>query len=241
MSNFYSNYTPTNTYSVSDFIVLIYENLGKARKRGGGYVLGIKYYDDLGRYCSVVEINKLYIPFINEDLGKYLPNYPIGTYKYGKPIISFQINSDAPSWAKYYRFLWTKNINTIKILQWFINDVKYITQYDELDNTFVETTFQNKNATSVLLNIGNIVNYRNQNPLSNVGYSFDSGDRIRLISKRDNSKYEYTDLRVVSYKPTGYLQVEINSSIQEISYFQIYKNTLENCFKNNFNSKHGKN
>ena len=81
-----TTYTSTNKYQT----ILISSNLHnrncfiwKDHKRGGNYIYALRYYDYGGRLCSVVTAPNLniYIPFITEDLGKYLPNqYATGTY-----------------------------------------------------------------------------------------------------------------------------------------------------------------
>lgn len=226
---FYPDYTPTAGVDLGDIeLEISLAKIGKARKRGGNYLVGVRYYDDLGRFCSVVQTNQVYVPFITEDLNQYFPvQYPVaGTYKYGKPTISWSIAGTAPLWAKYFRIMWSKNLFQAKLLQWVVNEVKYITSYDSTDDTFKETTFANSDATSIMLNISNLVTFGDQNQNSQLSYSFTAGDRVRLIAARDGVYHNgLFDYEVTGYKTGGWLVIPNDFSLQEIQsgeYIEIY-------------------
>ena len=228
---FIPNYTPLLTFDLGDLFVQYIDNGGvkKARKRGGSYLLGVRFYDDTGRLCSVVQGAEVYIPFITEDLGQILPDqYALGTYRYGKPTITATINTPPPSWAKYMRFMWTRNLYQGKYLQWCANEVKYITSYDNDNNTFTETTFQNGDATMIMINISNIATFARQNNESQIGYSYEAGDRIRLIADRDLNYFNgLFDTEVISYVTGGWLLVSSRVSLPELksgTLFEVYNN-----------------
>lgn len=227
---FSGTYSILNPYDVADFVIeVIGSSVAKARKRGGSYLLGGRFYDNHGRFCSVVQASEVYIPFITEDLHTYFPDkYPSGTYKYGRPTITAQITTPPPSWAKYFRFMWTKNLYQGKYLQWCANEVKYITSYDNDLDTFTETSFQNGDATMVMINVSNIATFARQNNGSQVGYAYEDGDRLRLIADRDINYFNgLFDTEVLGYKTGGWILIQNRVSLSEIksgTFFEVYNN-----------------
>jgi hypothetical protein len=224
-------YSPTSIINIGDIVVQENYNLSiKARKRGGSYLLGGRFYDEHGRFCSVVQASEVYIPYITEDLNTYFPDKYTNpnTYKYGRPTITATITTPPPSWAKYFRFMWTKNLYQGKYLQWCANEVKYITSYDNDLDTFIETTYQNGDATMIMINISNIATYARQNNNSQVGYSYEDGDRLRLIADRDINYFNgLFDTEVFGYKTGGWLLIQNRVSLSEIksgTFFEVYNN-----------------
>lgn len=214
---------------IPDFIVDESNSLvGKAHKRGGKYTYGIRYYDENGRFCSVVKAFEMYLPFVTQDLNVLciqdnydLPNqYPVGTFKYGKPTINWHIaaSQKAPEWAHYYQWVRTKNSIYGRYLQWEINSVTYLSSIATTDTPEIITSYFNFDAVAIKISISNIIDYAAKNPESQIGYTFQEGDRIRIIANRDivylNS---YIDLNVISYDiDTQSLIVKIDSQQIEI-------------------------
>lgn len=226
---FYGTYSLSIPYDVADFIVeIIRSGLEKARKRGGSYLLGGRFYDEHGRFCSVVQAAEVYIPFITEDLSTYFSKYSPNTYLHGRPTITATITTPPPSWAKYFRFMWTKNLFQGKYLQWCANEVKYIASYDNDLDTFIETSYQNGDATMIMINISNIATYARQNNSSQVGYAYEDGDRLRLIADRDINYFNgLFDTEVLSYRTGGWLIIQNQVSLGEIksgTFFEVYNN-----------------
>ena len=222
-------YSLANPFNIGTLIAdIISSAIGKARKRGGSYLLGGRFYDAHGRFCSVVQASEVYIPFITEDLSTYFSKYSPNTYKYGRPTITATITTPPPSWAKYFRFMWTKNLYQGKYLQWCANEVKYITSYDNDLDTFTETSFQNGDATMIMINISNIATYARQNNNSQVGYAYEDGDRLRLIADRDINYFNgLFDTEVFGYKTGGWLLIQNRVSLSEIksgTFFEVYNN-----------------
>ena len=214
-------------------------------KRGGSYNLGLQYYDAANRSGSVLIDSRfnIYIPGVTEDLGKYLPNYPLGTYLHGVPFVSVRIKHAAPSWAKTFQLVRTKNQIQSKILDWRANQVKYIISYS-YDNTVdppkfqsVDTTYANGDATHVMIDLSNISAYYQNNNASQIAYSFEDGDRIRFIKDRDEVYYEgLYDKQVLSYQNSQWLIFKFESGDKEIKSgvaFEVYsikKTTDEKLF-----------
>lgn len=206
-----TTYTTTNKYEtiispVNCTIITVL--FGKDHKRGGNYIYALRYYDYGGRLCSVVTAPDLniYIPFITEDLGKYLPNqYATGTYKTGRVSLNWQLNSDPPVWASTYQWMRTKDNHYSKYLSWVINSVKYVSKiYQDEDNPETETSYGNGDATNIMLDISNISDYKRRNPSSLVSYEFEEGDKVRLIRDQDGTYLQgLIEYDVVAYQTTG--------------------------------------
>ena len=189
-------YSPTAIYDIGTFQINELNNPSlKAHKRGGKYTYGIRYYDEGGRFCSVSKAFEMYLPFITEDLNVlcneenyYDPNqYPVGTFKYGKPTITWFIDPSQkpPTWAYYYQWMRTKNSIYGNYLQWSANQVTYLSALATDTAPEIKTSYQNNDAVAIKISISNIVDYAAQNPLSNVGYAPQAGDRVRIIANRD--------------------------------------------------------
>lgn len=209
-----SDYNPTNHFNVSDFVINEGNNPNqKAHKRGGKYSYALRYYDFAGRLCSVTKAFDMYLPFVTEDLntlclqdGYSNPSqYPAGTFKYGKPSVNWilQPSFNPPIWAAYYQWMRTKNAIYGRYLQWVANSVTYLSAVATDLTPDIETSFANSDAVAIKIQIGNIVDYSSQNPTSQIGYSFESGDRVRLIANRDiDYDSGIQDYEVVSYDLT---------------------------------------
>jgi len=218
-----SQYNPTNPYIVADFIIDENNNPAlKARKRGGQYIDGIRYYDNAGRLCSVARLFDIYIPFETEDLNKYFPNqYAPNTYIQGKPVISWALdpNYNPPEWAAFYQFVRTKNLIYGRYLQWVANQVTYLSAV-ETDNTpEIETAYANGDATAIKISISNIISYQSANNDSQVGYTFEQGDRLRLMADRTVQFYQgVNDFEITSYdETTQSVIVKITSASVQIT------------------------
>jgi len=213
-------YSPTAVFTLFDIGVTVRtEEVGKARKRGGSYLVGIRYQDEAGRVCSVVDLGKAYIPFYGEDLNQYYPDsYPIpNTKKYGPARIRVNLNSKPPKWAHYYQILITKNIHHSKSLQYLVNNVQYITSYDDDNQEASETSYSNGDANQVMINLNNLIDQFDRENDSQLGYTFEEGDRVRLVLNEDGVYYdELFEFKAVSYKNGNWLVLKTESSLPEI-------------------------
>lgn len=205
-------YSPTANYPIPDFTVNHNADpTQKALKRGGNDLFGGRGYDDAGRLCSVFPLFELYTPFITEDIGRYGIEdfggaiYPSDTFRYGKPTVRIVLDSSTifPSWMKYFQIMRTKNTIYGRYLQWVANEVTYVAALATSDVPEIKTTFQNRNATAIKISIKNIIDYSSQNNNSTIGYQYQVGDRLRIITDR-NLEYinGLNDFEVTSYDST---------------------------------------
>jgi hypothetical protein len=229
-------YSITAKYDIGDFFVNESANPSiKARKRGGNYPIVGRGYDNAGRLCSCFELAETYIPFITEDIGKYGIEdfsgavYPSSTFLYGK--LSLRVILDAattfPTWMSYLQVMFPKNTIYGRYLQWVANKVTYIASLATDDTPEIQTSFQNIDATAVKISLANILDYESQNNDSQIGYQYQDGDRLRIITDRSlNYINGLNDFEITGYdsttqeiiiKPSGY-----SSEIQSGSLFEIF-------------------
>lgn len=228
-------YSPTAAFLVPDFIIDEQNNPSKkAHKRGGNYTYGLRLYDTAGRLCSVVNAVEIYIPFVTEDLGKYSIEdfggtiYPANTFKYGKPSIKLVLapTTTFPDWVSTMQWMRTKNSIYGRYLQWIANEVTYLSAVATETTPEIQTSFQNVDAVAIKISIKNIIDYSAQNPASQVGYTYQAGDRLRLMYDRSlNPINGLNDFEITNYdsatqsviiKPEGFGQEILSGTVFEI-------------------------
>ena len=70
-------------------------------------------------------------------------------------------------------------------------------------NPPVVSSFQAGDATNIYISISNLVDYKNSNPDSILAYSYQAGDRLRLIGDQNGNKYnQLYELEVTGYDTT---------------------------------------
>jgi len=234
--NVTTQYNPIRRYNVGDFEVIKQNQPSiKALKRGGNYIYGLRLYDDAGRLCSVAKAFEMYVPFITEDIGKYQIEdfagaiYPANTFKYGKPSIKWVLDPTTifPTWATTFQWMRVKNSIYGRYLQWVANQVTYLSAVATSSTPEIETSFQNSDAVAIKISISNIVNYYAQNNDSQVGYSYEPGDRIRLIENRYLENYNgLNDFEVTSYETDSQSIIvkagQINTELQSGMLFEVF-------------------
>ncbi len=192
-------YSPTVPFIVPDFTITeTVIAVLVAQKRGGKKPYGLRYLDLAGRVCSVVEGFAAYIPYLTEDLSKYptvinpatnLP-YAAPTVLGGQPTLSwaFKPNFAPPIYAAYYQWMWALDGIYKTELQWVANSVQYVSAFanSAAGAPAIDTSFSNGNYVGALISISNLLQYAQVNPDSLIGYSYTAGDRLRLISDRNN-------------------------------------------------------
>lgn len=228
-------YSPTAIFPIPDFIIDESNNPSiKAHKRGGNYTYGLRLYDVAGRLCSVVKAVEIYVPFITEDLGSYSIEdfsgviYPANTFKYGKPSIKLILAATTtfPSWVSTMQWMRTKNSIYGRYLQWVANQVTYLSAVATESTPEIETSFQNSDAIAIKISIKNIIDYSAQNPDSQIGYTYQAGDRVRLMYDRSlNPINGLNDFEISNYDsatqsiiilPEGFSQEILSGSLFEI-------------------------
>jgi len=189
----YPLYNNTTPYPISDIVFnRPVSYLKKYLKSGGSYSFAELWVDDMNRRCSIstkTDFDK-YIPFITEDVNKYYPNIPSqqaeGSFK-----LTLNLNGSPPDWAVKLYILRTKNANYNAYLQFPVTQIKYAYGYDSDDDSIFETTYQNRDANLIFIDLlGALKNYKEYNAGSNKNWVFEEGDRIRFIRTSDGQLFD---------------------------------------------------
>lgn len=196
----------------------------KAHKRGGNYTYAGRLYDDAGRLCSCFFLFETYVPFITEDIGKYgIENfdglvYPANTFRYGKPSVKWVLDSTTvfPTWAKTFQLMRVKNSIYGRYLQWVANQVTYLSATKTTSTPEIKTAFQNSDAVAIKISISNILGYYSNNNDSNVGYTYQAGDRVRLIADRSLKNYSSANFASIQGNITDFEVTSYDSATQEL-------------------------
>lgn len=160
-------------------------------KHGEKYQVGIVYYDRINRdnYVNVGSKSIISIPYFTEGINAVK-----------NPVVSWSIYSDAPSWATHYQWVRTKGHVYGNYLQFAINDVDYINGIKS-DGTYTVGALS-ASTIYVRMYLKTLDWYKTYYPNTNVGYSFQKGDRVRLKRRGDNTQLWFDklyDYEIVSY------------------------------------------
>jgi len=178
-------------------------------KRGAYHAFSVLYKDELGRVGSVQ----------NPENMRAIVNWYDVVDNNSKVYPIIKIRSKAPSWAKYYDILYNGNNSITKNLidgfSGFLQaEIKFV-----IDNVSI---YSNVNLSSVF-------DYAINNGFSKLFYSFQEGDRIRLI-RDDVGTYltDYKDYSILSFnEDTKVLKVRTNEDSfnldQKIYLAEIYR------------------
>jgi hypothetical protein len=183
-------------------------------KRGWDGEFGLIYYDFASRSnaANTSEKTKVHINFYTE------PDENGNLYPTGKPVLTWKINHIPPSWATHYQWVRTRNEALNDYLQFVADSIEYI---DDFNNT---ATFNN--ATKIIIDIGNIGDYKTKFPNSQVGIIPDDEYRVRFIKNQSGNIYqEYIDMEIIeatSSTITIYQNFDLGQ-IGEGTLFEIYR------------------
>jgi hypothetical protein len=182
-------------------------------KRGGTYEFGLVYYDRANRSGAVNTSPdlKLYIPFITEATPA------------GAPLVEWSISHTPPEWATHYAWVRTKNSGYNSYFQWAVKGVRYVQKVDREaeipEGESLPPVILGSKATAkdIYIDISNIIDYSDRYSNSLIGYSFEHGDRLRLIAN-ENGDYFTTliDLEIKGMWGASEIIVENLLSLPEL-------------------------
>jgi hypothetical protein len=150
----------------------------------GKYAVGILYYDEYLRPCYVQKINEVDVQRGNSDYAQAL------IYR-----LQLTINHYAPTWAKYWTVVLSKNLNqeTFTEVDLSIDTGTPITDDSEYIYIDVNTS------------IGLWESVYNNTGLVYQPYVFTKGDRVTIYNDTDN---EYIDREIVAVDEDGKIMIE---------------------------------
>lgn len=154
-------------------------------RRGGEYVIGIEYLDDADRKSAVIidpTNSRVKIPFYTENTAIGVNNFPA--------IVQMIISHEPPEWATKYQLVRTKDLSQTTYLQWTSNGIAY----ENIDGG----TAPMASAAYLVINIENITWYQDKTNIgSKVAFPYVNGDRVRFISKRNGTQYNFNDHEII--------------------------------------------
>lgn len=157
-------------------------------KLGSSIKLGIEYEDFDGRKSLIYTVDAL---IVNIDTINELGGYKIST-------ITLQINHKPPIWAKYYQIVRSADLVYGSYIQMLIQKVVDVNEDDAQD--FLD------------LVVGSLYTYQKIHPNSPLQYTFEKGDRLRLLKNIDTQTYyDVFETEIVAYNAT--LNEEITSNV----------------------------
>lgn len=172
-----------NVYpSVNRVDTVILEDNGQSLnniKLGSSNGYGIMYEDEDGRK-SLVYSNNTIIPIstVNE----------LGGIK--RPVVSLEIKNPAPEWATYYQVVRTGDLVYDDYIQLLIQ--KIVVNTDSSGNEFYD------------LVVGSLYAYQKIYPNTTIGFPFEKGDRVRLVSEYNGTAWtipsDIKEYEVIEYK-----------------------------------------
>lgn len=172
------NLFATNEHSIVTGVAATPSSLIKSRdfKTGANHILSLVYYDKEMRPFSVLT---------GDDFNVYIPTLPeinvSGAHNsYNERFsIDWQINHLPPANAKYYQWFYAGNSSITKSWQYVL---------DGTNPTAIEGPYLKFNITP-LQKVKDVFSNSNIEP-----YSFEKGDRVRVLTKGATTTYAYGDV-----------------------------------------------
>lgn len=179
-------------------------------KHGGAYRFGIVYADQFGRLSTTMTND--WETTTGASLNVNIPTEQEPGGDWGMPKLRMSIFNQAPSWAKKYYIVRTKNAAMNTYMRFLVNCVNY---YDD-DNNITSQA----NATKVALNFYNIIpsgnepgSFYDRFPGSLLTLSYVKGMRIRFIMDANGNYYNgYYDFAVTGNKSYANLEFYLENA-----------------------------
>ena len=232
--SFYNN---TNIYNSGDIVVSFTDNDITPTyylKNGGTYDFGVTLMDRALRKTTVIsnEIkHRLRLPFTTELIRDYFPNMTTDssgnaitptTKANGYFTVKIKPVSAPPVWSTHLYILRTENQVYSDYVQMIVSDVKYVVNYSEqvIDGVVtpnpVYTTFNAADANEIYLDLTtSFIQYKDRNSDSIKGWTFEKGDRLRFIYKKDGSLHGFVEVEIKEQRG-NYFVIPLADSLGEI-------------------------
>lgn len=232
----YNNETPANDYLITNKSVLTFlSDVKCAFKHGGSYKFGIVYADEFGRLSTTMTND--WKASGGQSLNVNIPfELDPGIGMTGIPNLRMSIFSLAPSWAKKYYIVRTKNTAMDYYLRFLVNNVTYIDDNKQITSP--------GSGSQIILDFYNTDtatpgSFGARFPGSLIALSYVKGMRIRLISDASGTYYNgYWDMEINGHEENAGLGFNVTNIanmpiIQNGSLVEIYVpklNTKEQIF-----------
>lgn len=174
-----------------------------AYKSNSKYQFGIVYYDEFNR-SSYVQTNE--IASSGGNGGCIIQTKSWGAATGYTPVIDWQINHNAPTWASSYQWVRTEQLTHKNFLFWSASAV----------------TANPLNSNLYDLNINTLNAFNNTNPNSILSYDYSPGDRCTVHQSNSTWVSGY-DVEVVGYNTsTGVLTIQKKDVLTAPVLIEIY-------------------
>lgn len=194
---YFNNENDHRDHDTGNIIISYVALIVTALKRGETVQYGIIYGDRGNRTSPLLtdERFRFYIPMTGEELSQYFPDtYSTATYKFGQPVLSWEINHRPPSWAKWWA--WVRTPRKLEWIQAPVSGVEYVKFWDSTSSV-TDIPAANKGfyggsgVTQVFLDLSTFSYYKKQHSQSLLGYEWSKGDRMRLIMNDSGDFFQW--------------------------------------------------
>jgi len=229
-----TDYNNTVSYDLGEIIVdACDENktLTFYLKNGGVYTFGGTLMDRALRKTTVIsDLDKhtIRLPFTTENIQDYLPQ--ITTDADGNAItattkadgyftVDMKIKSEPTIWTTHFYPMRTEDQVYADYIQFIVSDVKYVVKYDEttVDGVTTQTpqttTYSAQDANEIYLDLGtSFIEYNKRNSESNKSWTFERGDRLRFLYKKDGTLREFLEVEIKEQRGNEFVIPYIETS-----------------------------
>lgn len=171
------NYTNPVTFDVGESV--------SSFKSGAFHSFGIVYYDEKGR-CSTVltdDTSKCYVKFPTERVSGDIPTGIGNPDLTGAVTMKWSISHSAPSWAKHYRWFYSRNNTVDQFVQFRVLQAKGNNDGASNDNRIFLNLRGLKGSDDSYITNAELDPNAVPNPdISILDYEFTKGDRVRIIT-----------------------------------------------------------
>ena len=176
-----------SSYNVGSFFASAIGGETKTFKSGSSHKMGLVYYDDRNRSGGVQELGDVYVNALN-DRGSE-------NDLYGASSIVMRLTDSAPSWARRWAPVYVgKGSNDSK----FIYGVSGAFVPYRTDETL--SSFSSNDVIYVSLNtLFNKQNSYTKSLGANIKYTFEKGDKLRILYFEDGANYTKIEFNVSGY------------------------------------------
>jgi len=180
-----TDWDDTNSYIKTFAAAAAEPNKWGGFKTGATHRLGQMYYDNQMRPFSVMtsEDTEIYIPTVPEEKGDEAGDDD--TYKW-RTYIDWAIDHHPPAEAAYWQWVYAGNSSISNFWTYIISDT------DGAKDTTID--YDTAGTDYTCLDISPINNAQTIYPLSEISYTFQAGDRVRILTIASSVDNTYGDL-----------------------------------------------
>jgi len=160
-------------------------------KTGATHKFGIQYYDEQMRPFAVMtsDATEIYIPTVPEEKGDEVG--PDDEYKY-KTHVTWEIDHHPPTGAAYWQWVYAGNSNISNFWTYVLDRSLGV---EDTDETYAVAA---AGTNYTCLDIGPLMTHGTIYPKSDLSYTWQEGDRVRILTIVSSVANTYGDLIAVA-------------------------------------------